>query len=337
MCPTLLTTIVLGSLVATASGGTGLLCPADCNEDGSVDVADILSIISDWGMAGCDTNGDGVTGVAEILSCLDTYGDVCHRFHDNMTVSFDGEFAVVLGSGIPDHDYGNFPGECNNPNSVANQNDTWQIPLVPTPTNSPSVDLLNQMGPVAIAVNGVAIYNPYDAGGIDAPVTICFDDCNGHPSPDNRYHYHQYSPCIDWDEVDETGHSMIIGYGFDGYPIYGPWDEGGVYARDISGANALDDCNGHDDPVRGYHYHSISFDLDPDGFPWAMGCYHGEPEESNFQGDGGGGGPCPGCGDAMIPPPVCECTRNIAGYAYCCMNWDAACQAAAEKYCGGTP
>jgi hypothetical protein len=64
-----------------------------------------------------------------------------------------------------------------------------------------------------------------------------------------------------------------------------------------------------------------------------MGCYHGEPELANFD-TGGGGGGCDGCAQLMIPPPICNCVHNAPGYAYCCMNWDSACQTYAEQFCG---
>jgi hypothetical protein len=48
-----------------------------------------------------------------------------------------------------------------------------------------------------------------------------FDATNGHPAPGGRYHYHQnpkslYTP-------DPNSHSPVLGYAFDGYPIYGPY------------------------------------------------------------------------------------------------------------------
>jgi hypothetical protein len=48
--------------------------------------------------------------------------------------------------------------------------------MVPTPTNNPAIEYLDQPGPLSVSTNGVAMYNPYDAGGVDAPSSICFDD-----------------------------------------------------------------------------------------------------------------------------------------------------------------
>jgi hypothetical protein len=72
---------------------------------------------------------------------------------------------------------------------------------------------------------------------------------------------------------DEAGqHSSLIGYAFDGFAIYGPNGEGGKPPTD------LDECNGHSDAVRGYHYHVTS------KFPYIIGGYHGVVDQKNFDG-----------------------------------------------------
>ena len=329
----------LGGVVSAQSGpGTqpgGLFCLADCNRDLAVDSADIGAFLADWGGSQFDFNGNGVTDGADLGTLFIQWGQVCHSFHDNVSISIVGDRLVVTGSGMPDHDYGNFPGECGNPNSVGDQNDTWRLPITPEPTDDPAVDALVQMGPIGIMVNGVAFYNPFDGGGVTAPDTICMDSCNAHPSPDSRYHYHQYSPCI---EPYSGGHSTLIGYAFDGYPVHGPWEQDDLLAAEVEGKGSLDECNGHYDDVRGYHYHAVSYDLAlerglvEDGFPWTIGCFAAEPETSNFGGGGGGGGSA--CAQNMIPPPICNCVRTRPGFGYCCNNWDAACEAAAQQYCG---
>jgi hypothetical protein len=317
----------------------GIGCMTDINSDGSVGVGDVLSIIDAWGTTdeNADCNGDGIVNVGDILMLIDEWGTDCesiHPFVDNTVVSFDyaNDFIIIETSGIPSHPTGPFDGStgCFNPNNVTDQNNVWRIPMNAVPTDNPAVEYLNQFGAVSVAVNGVSIYNPYDGGGVDAPSSICFDDYNGHPSPDGSYHYHQWSPALDAMETD--GHSGVVGYSFDGYAIFGPWESEGVDAHnDVQ--HPLDDCHGHTDPIRGYHYHtSLPYSEDPNGFPWIMGCYTGEPEMSNFEGGGGGG--CDGCAQFMIPPTVCNCVHTTPGYEYCCTDWDAACQSYAEEFCG---
>ena len=50
-------------------------------------------------------------------------------------------------------------------------------------------------------------------------------------------------------------------------------------AKDLAGDRALDVCNGHQDAVRGYHYH-----VTPGRFPYILGGYAGVVEPSNSRG-----------------------------------------------------
>ncbi len=340
LAPSLVASPLAAQLHPTQPGG--IFCRADVDRDLTVDAADLGALLSDWGGVAYDLDGSGVTDGADIGVFLTQWGDSCHPFHDNVQISIENGLLVVEASGVPTHETGNFPGACGNPNSVTVQNDEWMLPIDPEETASPAVDAMVQLGPIGVMVNGVAFYNPYDGGGITAPDTICMDLCQAHPSPDGRYHYHQHSTCI---EPYSGGHSGVVGFAFDGLPVYGPWESDGQLAAQMSGKRALDACNGHWDPDRGYHYHSISYDqalefgVADDGFPWIVGCFKAEPEASNFAGGGGppggGGGGCPGCAGSMVPPPICNCVHNTPGYEYCCQNWDAACASYAASACGG--
>jgi hypothetical protein len=320
----------------------GVFCISDLTQDLITDGADLGLFLLAWDTdsAAADFDHSGTVDGGDLGALLLQWGTTCHPFHANVEISIEGDFVVITGNGIPDHAMGNFPGECNNPNSINAMNDEWMLPITPMPTNNPSVDVLDQLGPIGIWVNGLAYYNPYDGPGTDAPASICFDVCNNHPSPDGRLHTHQFNPCI---EPYSGGHSVLIGYAFDGLPVYGPYEQDGVLAAELSGADALDECNGHYDEWRGYHYHSISRALAVSsgiaggGFPYILGCFHAQPEMSNFAGGGGGGGGgggCDYCAANMIPPPLCNCVHTTPGLEYCCDNWDAACEARLVQ-CGG--
>lgn len=337
--PTMVTGMVVATMVATAGADslTRLGCDGDATQDGVVNTNDILLVIGDWGTTGgFDSDGDGVTGVPELLLVLEEWLRPCHPFDDNMTVTFDyaAGMATITGSGLANHVMGPFDGStgCSNPNTPTAQNDTWMIPLKPVAGNTSGMVYLDTMGKLAVSLNGVAFYNPYDAGGVDAPSTICMDDFNGHPSNDGRYHYHQ-APAWAYSSGD-TDHSGVAGYSIDGFPIYGPYEATGLLASHLTGDDALDACNGHIDAQHGYHYHSVSYELDSAGFPWVQGCWYGNPVGSNTEPGGGGGGGCQGCADLMIPPPICNCVHTTPGYEYCCENWDANCQYYADTVCG---
>ncbi len=88
---------------------------------------------------------------------------------------------------------------------------------------------------------------------------------------------HKYPSCVKSPFADDgQRHSPVLGFAFDGFPVYGPYEAAGVMARDLNGERALDVCNGHSDPARGYHYH-----VTPGRFPYIIGGYAGVPEPSN--------------------------------------------------------
>jgi len=75
---------------------------------------------------------------------------------------------------------------------------------------------------------------------------------------------------------DGKQHSPVIGFAFDGFPLYGPYESNGVLAKDLEKSTALDVCSGHIDEIRGYHYH-----VTPGRFPYILGGYAGVVEASN--------------------------------------------------------
>lgn len=49
-----------------------------------------------------------------------------------------------------------------------------------------------------------------------------FDDCLGHPAGNGEYHHHLNPTCLYNDSLTNV-HSPIIGFAFDGFPIYGAY------------------------------------------------------------------------------------------------------------------
>ena len=221
---------------------------------------------------------------------------------DNVTIRFDGTSMIVHARNLPNHPTAKFPSPRGsgdrNPSYIQEHDYTYYFPLNPRPNPlARAMDRNNAnralpMGAIGIATNGVVFYNPFDAGMTDA--TDLMDRCCGHPSPDNRYHYHKYPVCVKSPFADEgTGHSPIIGWAFDGYPIYGPYEASGLMAKD-SKANPLNAFNIHQDPERGWHYH-----VTPGRFPYIIGGYWGQVDARNRDRRPGGpglAGPGPGPG-----------------------------------------
>lgn len=71
---------------------------------------------------------------------------------------------ILVSTGIPDHAYGPFPGR-GNPNRVQQQDYQFRIPMAPRDADRAAP---LPMGPIAVALNGIPFYNPYNAEGRNA-------------------------------------------------------------------------------------------------------------------------------------------------------------------------
>jgi len=169
---------------------------------------------------------------------------------------------------------------------------TYYIPLEPKENPNHAVTTTDNsnhalpMGPIGIAINGVVFFNPFDAQSTDA--TDLMDRCCGHPAPDGQYHYHKYPICVNSPWADEgKEHSPLIGFAFDGFPVYGPYVAKDLMAKDATGDQGLNDFNIRNDPDRGWHYQ-----VTPGKFPYIIGGYWGteDPRDVLRGGPGGMGG-----------------------------------------------
>ena len=198
---------------------------------------------------------------------------------DEVRPSHAEGFFVIESQGYPNHPTAIFPNS-GNPNSIRVQDFTFRLPL--QPQRAERITRL-PMGPIGVALNGVVFFNPFEQGGmnaVDGYSEVWLDSCCGHPQQTGVYHYHKYPTCVKSPFPDDgKRHSPVIGFAFDGYPIHGPYEAEGVMAKDLEGDRALDVCNGHEDPQRGYHYH-----VTPGRFPYVIGGYRGVPEPSNNRG-----------------------------------------------------
>ncbi len=128
---------------------------------------------------------------------------------------------------IPSYPIGPWP---SNPNTPTNQNFVYKITR--NPVQNTATPIATPMGHIGVWSNGVSIFNTrdgmsYNNLGIwnqDAYVFegISFDACLGHPAPNGEYHHHINPTCL-YNDADSLNHSPIIGYAFDGFPIYGAY------------------------------------------------------------------------------------------------------------------
>lgn len=152
-------------------------------------------------------------------------------------VQYTSTDVYVSSSSIPSYDIGPW---AQNPNTPSNQSIVSKFTL--TPTENTGSPIYTAMGNIGIWTNGVGIYNAKDGyywnnntssfdngpGMADWNRNalyfegVSFDDCVGHPDGSGSYHHHVNPPCL-YDDTDNTTHSPIIGYAFDGFPIYGAY------------------------------------------------------------------------------------------------------------------
>jgi len=146
----------------------------------------------------------------------------------------------------------------------------WRIPLEPVPAATPASTRNRFLrGAIALAVNGVPIFNPLNNRGEDAFLIGELDEYGGHCGRADDYHYHIAPVHLE----KQVGKGMPIAYALDGYPIYG-YDE-----PDGSPVKGLDAFGGHEDAAGNYHYHATKT------YPYLNGGFHGEVTERDGQVD----------------------------------------------------
>ena len=276
---------------------------------------------------------DGSDVVVQDYSSDGVYELAC-----SVEVEYTDDTVIIRATGVPNHNIESAIGCC-----ATEQEHTWTIPRFPTPDADGDLLYAPELGAVAFTVAGVSIYGPEEGPGGDAVALhhgyfvedrqeIELGLCGGHNGPGGVYHYHFDANCIHWhppadtsaggaadalwaqytqEKIDSAEPSGVIGFAFDGYPIYG------VYERDDTGAvrqvtssyrlkdgangyngiqdweyvpglGDLDECNGHSTatphsatPI--YHYHSTWRNGEGAiGFPYFLNCYHGQVDEDNL-------------------------------------------------------
>ncbi|MBL7783649.1 MAG: YHYH protein [Saprospiraceae bacterium] len=123
----------------------------------------------------------------------------------------------------------------------------WQIPLHPVLAAQP-VPVNDQhflRGAVAIAANGIPIFNPHTNTGVDALADGQLDQWGGHSGRADDYHYHIAPLFLDTQSVD----ILPIAFGLDGFAVYAGLEPDGAPML------PLDDNHGHFDATGTYHYH----------------------------------------------------------------------------------
>jgi hypothetical protein len=233
-------------------------------------------------LAGCGGDDQASSGA----STLDTTAAVRGtRWGDNVTITFgDGTFRYQS-DGYPNHALeaqyimpdehspclAHPTPECSHIEPVATAvQASPQDYTIPTRPQKVAETFSRPFGTMGELISGCPVYNPYEGDAKTVAMNANFtltdaqgeevafmDTCNGHPSPHpmELYHYHGLPGCVTSQVDEENGPSHIIGFAFDGFPVYGD--------RDIDGnpvdPEGLDECNGIESPTPEfpegvYHY-----------------------------------------------------------------------------------
>jgi hypothetical protein len=152
-------------------------------------------------------------------------------------VQYSATQVYVSATGVPSYNIGLWTA---NPNQPTNQNLVCKFTRAAVQNTSTAIYCPN--GSIGLWSNGVAIFNPKDGqywnnstSSFTMGVTttgynrnalvyegISFDNCLGHPQQMGTYHNHVNPSCL-YNSSNSTVHSPIIGYAFDGFPIYGAY------------------------------------------------------------------------------------------------------------------
>lgn len=206
-----------------------------------------------------DVSGHFIANLNEFYS-----DDKWKLYREDGTIKVSDTEEACLAAAKPnvEQEYHNYCVECL-PEYFKDQVTTYVIPVTPKYLNT-SQSL--GRGAIGLAFNGVNYDPPAPTHAIIAAHTIApLDDHGGHVNPHGGYHYHAVTGSTK--EIAQTdAHSPMIGYAIDGFGIYALADKNGKTPTN------LDECGGHSDELRGYHYHAG----EPGGNQ-IIKCLHGLP------------------------------------------------------------
>ena len=181
-------------------------------------------------------------------------------FDDRVTVTCTDSHAIIESDTYPDHE--KMTGIVGTNEQVPVPAD-YAAPILLSPTLGTTP--LTRDAALGVAINGVQIYD-YTGGGEmsqadlahhqaqhDTLHTKQLDVCGGHAGRGDDYHYHVKPSCM-IDRMANVGDDAIIGWAFDGFPIYGDNNPDGS----VISEGDLDVCNGQLDDTFGYRYHASS-------------------------------------------------------------------------------
>lgn len=203
-----------------------------------------------------------------IKDALESHDDV-HSYEgfesfENVHTHTDDEYLHIESNGIPEH--GMMKGITSWQQQVAIAQDytgdnSWKIPLNPEIAEVPlSTQDHFHKGAIAVAVNGVPIFNALNNRGEYSADIGELDEWGGHSGRADDYHYHKVPTHLE----AIVGTESPLAYALDGFPVYGETTE------------VLDEFLGRFTEDDTYQYHALG------EAPYLIAAFKGQVEVDSF-------------------------------------------------------
>lgn len=198
-------------------------------------------------------------------------------FASTVSTTYDANYFYVNSTGIPNHTMmvgiSNHGWQQQVPISKCYINTShWTIPLNPILAATPVPVSATHFtkGAIAMAANGVPIFNYHTNTGVDSFLDGQLDNYGGHCGRGDDYHYH--TAPLHLITLGQTTYNLPIAFGLDGYAVYGTLEPDGAPMA------TLDANHGHYGSNSVYHYHGTAT------APYMIGNMVGQvTEDANFQ------------------------------------------------------
>ena len=194
-------------------------------------------------------------------------------FASTVKVTKGSKYYLIESNGIPAHrmmvGIKSWQQQIPTPQPYSGTN-SWSLPIKPMLASQPISNVGNFLrGAIAIAANGIPIFNALNNRGEDAYLAGELDDFGGHCGQADDYHYHTAPLHLQ----SAVGARNPIAYALDGFAIYGALEPDG------SPLAKLDSYNGHIYKRGQYHYHGTV------NYPYINGGFRGVVTQRDGQVD----------------------------------------------------
>ncbi len=236
-----------GLLLAACAPSKGAISSTSTELAGSsTTIADVATTIA--------SSTSGVTDSSTTSSAVSTLNTLpgFDEFASTVKVFASGDYWQVESNGLPAHNMmvgiTSWQQQVPLPMTYKGSN-AWQLPKKPALADNPvSAKTSLYRGAIALAVNGVPIFNALNNRGEDAFLFGELDKWGGHCGRADDYHYHVAPLHL----ATIVGSAKPIAYALDGFAIYGSTEPDG------STMKKLDAYNGHVGTDGVYHYHGTT-------------------------------------------------------------------------------